>query len=351
MKIEKLLIVGQGICGTVLSSLCFQQNIPFMVVDHPAKGSASIPAAGILNPVVFKRMLPGWMADTLLPAAFKYYETMERLLGENFFHPHGILKIIGNENEEALWKKATANPFLWQFISAEEPTPEKYGEVLASHVTLGLIKASGWVDAPKFLSAWRKKLTENNLLQEEVFHYDRIQINTGQKIIYQNTEYSHVIFCEGVSAMQNPWFSDFPWVPTKGDLLLVKPAKEIPGPYILNRNGFLLPYGKEGLWLAGSTYHWDDFSHTPGMKGREEVVEKIKKIISVPFEIVDHWCGIRPGVTDRRPIIGAHKEHQQIIIFNGMGTKGFLLAPGLGEIFLSGKPLPSDCLPERFVKK
>jgi glycine oxidase len=350
MNAGSVLIVGQGICGTVLSSLCFQNNIPFHVIDHPSNGSASIPAAGIINPVVFKRMLPGWMVESLLPKAFEYYSAMEKLLNDTFFHTSGILKIISNENENLLWAKGKSNDALYPFLSKTDLINPELSEVLATHHSLKLIKKAGWVDAPKFLSLWRIFLKEKKLLSESIFDYTQLTINHHQTITYKNITYHNIVFCEGNSVIKNPWFNHLPWVPTKGDLLLIKTEKKIPSNYVLNRNGFLLPMEAENLWLAGSTYHWDDQSPFPSSKGREEIINKIKKIIAVNFEIIDHWCGIRPGVTDRRPILGKHHLYPQINIFNGMGTKGFLLAPGLAEMLLSNTSLPLDCLPDRFVK-
>ena len=350
MNSGTVLIVGQGICGTVLSSLCFQNKIPFHVIDHPSNGSASIPAAGIINPVVFKRMLPGWMVESLLPIAFEYYSAMEKILNDTFFYPTGILKIISNENENILWAKGESNDTLSLFLSKNDVVNPALSEVLTTHHSLKLIKKAGWVDAPKFLSLWRKFLTQNQHITESVFDYNQLIINQNQTVTYKNHTYNNIVFCEGNSVIKNPWFNHLPWVPTKGDLLLIKTEKKIPTNFVLNRNGFLIPMETEHLWLAGSTYHWDDQSPLPSAKGREEIINKIKKIIAVNFEIIDHWCGIRPGVTDRRPILGKHHLHPQINIFNGMGTKGFLLAPGLAEMLLSNTPLPLDCLPDRFVK-
>jgi len=46
-----------------------------------------------------------------------------------------------------------------------------------------------------------------------------------------------------------------------------------------------------------------------------------------PFDVVDHWAGIRPASSDRRPLIGVHPKHKSVMIFNGMGSKGVMLAP------------------------
>ena len=46
-----------------------------------------------------------------------------------------------------------------------------------------------------------------------------------------------------------------------------------------------------------------------------------------------HTAGIRPTVNDRRPLIGLHPEHRSLGVFNGLGTKGVMLAPFFAKQF------------------
>ena len=64
-----------------------------------------------------------------------------------------------------------------------------------------------------------------------------------------------------------------------------------------------------------------------------ELIEKIKKVIKVPFEIIEHQAGIRPTVLDRRPLLGLHPKHKSLSVFNGLGTKGVMLAPYFAKHF------------------
>jgi glycine/D-amino acid oxidase-like deaminating enzyme len=54
---------------------------------------------------------------------------------------------------------------------------------------------------------------------------------------------------------------------------------------------------------------------------------QLKEILQVPFKVLDHKVGIRPTVKDRRPLLGMHMEHKRLGIFNGLGTRGVMLAP------------------------
>jgi glycine/D-amino acid oxidase-like deaminating enzyme len=53
----------------------------------------------------------------------------------------------------------------------------------------------------------------------------------------------------------------------------------------------------------------------------------------VPYKIVEHKAAVRPTVKERRPFIGLHPQNNCIGIFNGLGTKGVLLAPFFSSHF------------------
>jgi glycine/D-amino acid oxidase-like deaminating enzyme len=63
---------------------------------------------------------------------------------------------------------------------------------------------------------------------------------------------------------------------------------------------------------------------------------------------------MRPTVADRRPIMGAHPEHKGLFIFNGLGTKGYMLAPLLSfemaEFMVEGTPLHKEVVFSRVYK-
>jgi len=62
--------------------------------------------------------------------------------------------------------------------------------------------------------------------------------------------------------------------------------------------------------------------------------------------VVEHTAGVRPTVKDRRPLIGTHPKHQQLSVFNGLGTKGVMLVPYLAQklvnCLLNNEPLPEE---------
>ncbi|NBY41195.1 MAG: FAD-dependent oxidoreductase [Flavobacteriia bacterium] len=45
--------------------------------------------------------------------------------------------------------------------------------------------------------------------------------------------------------------------------------------------------------------------------------------------VVDQAAGIRPTTPDRKPLMGQHKDYKKLYLFNGLGAKGYLIAPNV----------------------
>ena len=76
------IIVGQGIAGSALAFSLMQQNQKVLVVDEEKEFTSSKIAAGLCNPVVFKRLTKSWMVEDVLPYAKEFYRHQEKLLKE-----------------------------------------------------------------------------------------------------------------------------------------------------------------------------------------------------------------------------------------------------------------------------
>jgi glycine/D-amino acid oxidase-like deaminating enzyme len=74
--------------------------------------------------------------------------------------------------------------------------------------------------------------------------------------------------------------------------------------------------------------------------------ERLRLFLQTPYEVVRRMGAVRPTVRDRRPFLGASPVQSNIFIFNGLGTKGALLAPywaaHLAGHLLSGAPLDRE---------
>ncbi len=100
------------------------------------------------------------------------------------------------------------------------------------------------------------------------------------------------------------------------------------------------------------TYQFQDSTRTITQQGLEELTEKLEELISFPYTIINQSWGMRPSTLDRRPILGSHPDHQSVVIFNGLGTKGVSLAPYfshvLAEWLEKGRPINKEVDIQRY---
>ena len=118
------ILVGQGLAGSILALKLIKQGKKVIVIDRPSLSRCSQVAAGIYNPVVFKRFTQSWMAEQALPAMHDFFEKAEKSLKAELLHPIRIAKVLANENEESQWTKKGQNE-LSEFVKAKIKEPGK----------------------------------------------------------------------------------------------------------------------------------------------------------------------------------------------------------------------------------
>lgn len=301
-------------------------------------------AAGIWNPVVFKRLTKSWLADELISELNVFYTKAEKTLNTSFITQRKYLKLLGKE-EIDFWQKKAGD----EMKDYLDPNITEIDHPLQSFA--GRVLQAGNLDMMKFLNTCREYFIDKGIYLEERFDYRHLSI--GENVAYKNYEANTIIFCEGHLIKDNPFFNHIKLKPAKGDVLTIR-CPELKCEEILNKGFFIMPLG-EGLFKVGATYNWEDLSDTPNSLGRQELEEKWKKIVRFDYEVVKHEAGVRPSVIDRRPVIGKHPVHQQVMVFNGFGTKGVMLTPYFAKQFVEhiyyGKELDNEVDCRRFEIK
>jgi glycine/D-amino acid oxidase-like deaminating enzyme len=322
MKVDYL-IVGQGLAGTVLAHTLEQAGKSILVIDADVPSSASKVAAGIYNPITGKRLVKTWMADELFPAAHQFYSAFEQFLHTKFLFPLPIYRPFSHEDERDEWLKKSMGEEFAAYISKEPPHTE-----LAQYINnpIGGIafQQGGYVEIAGMLELYRTHLIQSQCLLAETFDYQALN-HTETGISYKHIQADKIIFCEGFNGKDNPYFNYLPLAGAKGEIIIIKTQEPLPN-WIISKGVYVAPTS-EGFYRIGATYDWADLDPNITQKGKDELVEKLQAIIKIPFEVIAHQAAIRPTVKDRRPLIGCHADFLNYYIFNGMGTKGVLLAP------------------------
>jgi len=344
----KVIIVGGGLAGICLAHQLEQNKIPFRIIDEGINHS-SIIAAGMISPMTFRRMIKTWKGDELIPSLLAFYPAIEEKIQKRFFFKRKLRRSFASEHERKLWMERLEDEEYKEYINPPE-SPETTPEHLKALFGNGFINTPGYVDTPKFMKGNHDYFLEKNLLEYASFDFEALDYKAKT---YKNEEYTHLIFCEGYRGEDNPFFSYLPFKNAKGEVLTIK-SDYFKKDEILNKKCFVLPT-EDGDFKLGATYSWGTKDTQPTPEGKKEILDNYETLSTASFEIIGHEGGIRPAVIDRRPLIGEHPTHKGLYIFNGLGAKGYMIAPHFAiefVDFLNGKTeIDKEANIQRFYKK
>lgn len=300
-------IVGQGLAGTCVAWEFWLRGVDFQIVDREMGGSSRV-AAGMVNPITGKNFEPTPRISEFLPAALEFYSRIERTLETQIWHSLPILRLA-------------EHPAEWAKILAKTSRPD---------VAFWLAKDS----APPILHGWHGALELRGGGRLDVLHFlDVSRIFFQSHGVYQQGEIdiasigSQRIWTEGAAGLIRGNYGKHRCA--KGEILTIH-AADWPQSHIrIGAGGWLIPIGKK-QFKVGSTYEWDQLDEIPSSAGREKVLAIARRLGgNENFEIIAHDAGIRPILRRSEPLIGPLTSGDWM--FNALGSKGSLFAPGIAE--------------------
>lgn len=316
------IIVGQGLSGSLLSYELIKRGKRVCVIHDNALVRSSEVAPGMYNPLVLKRYTLAWKAPELISNLENYYKEIEQELDCKFMYPMNLYRLFSNNKEAILWDEKSDQLALEPFMNPNISTQDNLA--ISKNFGLGQVYKTGRVILVKFIQAIREYIQESNTYLSEEFAYENLQLKDNE-VCYGEIISKHIIFAEGYNMKFNPWFNQLPLKGTKGELITIK-SPDLKLEYPIKSSVLVMPLGND-LYRVGASFNWDDKDCDPSETGKKWLISKLEQIISCTFEIVEHDAGIRPTVIDRRPLLGTHEEHKNMHVFNGMGTRGVMLAP------------------------
>jgi hypothetical protein len=261
--------------------------------DDDRPGSASRVAAGLVNPVTGKNFSVSWRLAEFLPEAEAFYARVGGLLGKTLWFPLPVWRLVGEKEwAKVEGKLEEARPWI---VAVEEEVP-------------------GWRAAVVLKGGGR-------VATREVCEGTRLYF-AGKKGLLQDA--AAMLWCEGAAGLIAGRLGGHRCA--KGEILTLRAAGWREDRILIGGGGWLVPLG-DGIFKAGSTYVWDRLDDVPTAAGRARV-EEIARLLGGPdFEVIGHEAGVRPIVRKSQPVIGPLKDGR--IVFNGLGSKGSLYAPGV----------------------
>lgn len=322
MNSTDILIVGQGLAGTVLAWELLDRGMDVRIVDAGMKDSASWIAGGMINPISPRRPTKGWRAEELFPEAIRTYGKLERTLLENFLHQRPILRPFGDLEEKERWEKNAPEKGFDRFLLQDIPRSSERFPI--DPETGSVAFQGGFLDLPSFLGNSREDFQKKGILHERNFDPgDLSKEKEGWK--WEGLRTEKLILCQGTGMQNCPFFEQLPLRANKGEILTLE-MPEFPEGLILNRGIYAIPIG-EGKVRVGASYDHEDLTPGPTDQKRQELLQRMEAWIPFSYRVIDHRAGFRPTTPDTRPYVGFHPEDKDTAIFNGMGSKAVLLAP------------------------
>lgn len=317
------IIVGQGLAGSTLALRMLEQGKSIIVFDEPSSNRSSAIAAGLFNPITGKLMTRTWKAEKIFPELHQFYSWAEKILGHRFFYPQSIYRPFLSVAEQNEWMGKSVDPELRDYVH-EVFTQSRYGNQVHDPFGGIALNQCGYLDVMCFLQSVRDRLLSTHSYMPERFDETQMEIKT-HRVIYKNIEAGKIIFCNGTGLQQSTMVGGVPIRLLKGETLVIETEETLE--LIYNRGVYMVPMDEKNRYKVGATYESKLLTPETTQAGGLELQQKLDELLKVPYRIISQDWGFRPTTPDRKPILGGHPISENVIIFNGLGTKGVSLAP------------------------
>ena len=282
-----------GLAGSCLAWQRWFRAQPFTWQDGERDVASSRMAAGLINPVTGKNFNPSWRLAGFLPEAERFYGRVGEVLGSRLWFPLPVWRMVGEKE--------------WAKIGAK------------------LEEARGWIErVEEDVSGWRAAvvLRGGGRVATSAFVDGTRGFFAGVR--GEAAEGAREILCEGAAGLIAGRLGRHRCA--KGEILTVRADGWRSDRILIGGGGWLVPVG-EGMFKAGSTYVWDRLDGEPTPEGRARVEEILRVLGGNDFKVIAHEAGVRPIVRKSQPVIGTLPDGR--VLFNGLGSKGSLYAPGV----------------------
>tara|TARA_B100000795_G_scaffold88781_1_gene64575 strand:- start:2998 stop:4065 length:1068 start_codon:yes stop_codon:yes gene_type:complete len=348
------IIVGLGIGGLVFSKTLRDKGKTFLLFDGAVQGATKA-SGGVLNPTVLKRFTAAWNSVEFISKAVPFYSSLAKDLGQDVLRPTAIHRILSSVEEQNNWMVASDKEVLSRFLSPE--ILKNNNTAIDAPFGLGAVQEAKTMKPFALLQRYQAFLKQQHQFVQETFEHELLEL-TAEGVQYKDIVATKIVFAEGAGVAHNPYFTidvspkgKNVFVGNKGEYIIVK-APALQSEAIIKGPVMIIPLGDD-LYKVGASYGRDDFSLHTTQEACKSISDKLKKMISCDFELVDQVAAIRPTVKDRKPLIGCIQKEKTFSFLNGLGTRGLTMAPQLAAHLFNyleeDIPIPEIMDIKRFV--
>ena len=354
MASQRYIIVGAGLAGCLIAWRLEQRGQRVILIGSTQRPGASEVAGGIINPVTGRWMTKSWKFDACIGHATETYRELENQFGVRIYHPIPFVRYCQNEEDIKRIQRRIRNPRYTNVLDDYIPVDENQTILTDTHGSFQL-KQAAYVELPLLLQTLRGHFAQQGMFRDDTFVHNELK-KTGSVWRYHDLEADRILFCEGTGMRKNPWFNELPLTPVKGETITFECSTLQLPRSIYHRSKWLLPVDNSNFRI-GATYNDQDLSEMPTKTGKEELLAAVLSFLAHPHnpKVTQHTAGLRPCTKDFRPFIGSHPTDPSLHVFNGLGSKGTLLAPEMIRRFLNylleGSPLDREIDCNRYLTR
>jgi len=299
-----ILIVGQGLAGTVLGLEFERAGLGFVIADAGHEHAASTAAAGIINPITGRRLVKTPRIEELFPLARSIYREIEIQLGVPLWRELRVRRLFRDARERRIFAEKEASGDLVPFA----------GE--ADEAGFWIAPAAR-VDVPALLTAARARWLKAGILREMKVDWSRLDPTFGL-----------AIDCTGAASRRGPFAAlNFAW--SKGETLQIE-APGLDPDVILNRGHWLLPLAAGTAWV-GATHEPGVDDAKPTVAARDSLLAAAAGLTDGPVKLRAQFAGVRLTTADKLPVAGRHPANPRLGISSALGARGAHFAPRLAR--------------------
>lgn len=329
-----LLIVGQGLIGSLLAHAAEDAGLDFMVIDDGHQDAASLAAAGLMTPFTGRRFSAPENLDSLLNTAKRRYATLSGRLDAPLYRPLPMVRVFTLDEEHrrhARQRQTAAGARLLGPIrpSGQGPTgmPDPMGSCR--------INGGGQVDVATLLQRTRTWLTASSRLQQ--MRLEPAALELREEGCHWNGHTARLcVLCTGHQARHWDAFRALPWRLSRGQALILRQDTAMP-PEVVHAGRTLAPLDEEHAWF-GATYQHDLDRRDADPDARRTLLDEYRRLFpEAPApDVLDQIGGIRAGNRHGPPFAGMASTHSALALLDGFGSRGTLLGPWHVDRFVQG---------------